>query len=149
MGQPDPERICTSIVNRSNLSLKMGVRRFTRLTKCLPQEVGKSRGCCDAVVRVLQFLPGLQIASPHARHASRIQRSHLEGAGTTGGCVISRCWPIWPRAPFTPPRPATPIAHSQVSRPPRRLMDSPMPYAPRSILANSLAGRGKLGSTIN
>ena len=32
MGRPDPERICTSIVERSNLSLRMGIRRFTRLT---------------------------------------------------------------------------------------------------------------------
>lgn len=31
-GDPDPERICTSIVGRSNLSLRMGIRRFTRLT---------------------------------------------------------------------------------------------------------------------
>jgi transposase-like protein/IS1 family transposase len=31
-GQPDPERICTSIIERSNLSLRMDIRRFTRLT---------------------------------------------------------------------------------------------------------------------
>ena len=31
-GNPDPDRICTSIIERSNLSLRMGQRRFTRLT---------------------------------------------------------------------------------------------------------------------
>ncbi len=29
---PDPERICTSIIERQNLSARMGTRRFTRLT---------------------------------------------------------------------------------------------------------------------
>ena len=31
-GNPDPTRICTSIIERSNLSLRMGQRRWRRLT---------------------------------------------------------------------------------------------------------------------
>jgi hypothetical protein len=37
-GHPDPQRICISIVERQNLSVRMGTRRFTRLTNAFSKK---------------------------------------------------------------------------------------------------------------
>jgi len=39
MGHPDPHKISTSYIERQNLSMRMGMRRFTRLTNAFSKKV--------------------------------------------------------------------------------------------------------------
>jgi len=38
IGSPDPKRICTSHIERQNLSMRMGIRRFARLTNAFSKK---------------------------------------------------------------------------------------------------------------
>jgi hypothetical protein len=83
-GQPDSERICTSIVERSNLSIRMGVRRFTRLTNAFSKKWENHAAIVMLCFAYLQFLPHPQIAARHACHGSRDQRSRVGTRGIAG-----------------------------------------------------------------
>ena len=42
-GTPDKDRICTSIVGRTNLSIRTHVRRFNRLTCCFSKKLSNHK----------------------------------------------------------------------------------------------------------
>ena len=69
MGRPDPARIRTSIVERSNLGLYEHPPLHSA-NECILEEMGEPLGCGCSVVCVLQFLSSASFAACDSGYGS-------------------------------------------------------------------------------
>jgi len=74
-GDPDPDRISTSYVERQNLTMRMGMRRFTRLTN------GFSRKVENLAQAVSLHYMHYNFARPHSALRERYPRTPAMAAG--------------------------------------------------------------------
>ena len=67
-GNPDPAYISTSYVERHNLSMRMGMRRFTRLTNAFSKKVENHAAAISLNMMWINFgRPHKSLADPYAR----------------------------------------------------------------------------------
>ena len=74
-GDPDPSRISTSYVERQNLTMRMGMRRFTRLTNAFSKKLAN-----HAAAVALHFMY-VNYARPHKALANPYPRTPAMAAG--------------------------------------------------------------------
>lgn len=76
-GRPDEERICTSHVERQNLTYAYGDAALYTADQCVQQEAvaSESRNCL--ALRLLQLLPRSFVPARDSRHGSRNRGPHL------------------------------------------------------------------------
>jgi hypothetical protein len=76
-GNPDPDKISTSYVERQNLTMRMGMRRFTRLTNGFSKKVEN-----HAAAVALHFMY-VNFVRPHKSLANPYPRTPAMAAGLT------------------------------------------------------------------
>jgi len=64
-GNPDPSYINTSFAERQNLTMRMSLRRFRRLTNAFSKKF--ENHCSGALFLLVQFLPRSQDAGRYSR----------------------------------------------------------------------------------
>ncbi len=78
-GNPDMAHVSTSYVERQNLTMRMHMRRFTRLTNGFSKKVENHPCAANAPLHVLQFRPVEREDPRHSRHGGRRHGSAVGG----------------------------------------------------------------------
>ena len=100
-GRPDPRHISTSYVERQNLNLRMGVRRFTRLTNAYSKKVENHMlhmALCLAYYNWCRIHTTLRVTPAMAAGLTE----ELRDLDWVVGLIEARTPPPGPRGPYRP-----------------------------------------------
>jgi hypothetical protein len=94
MGDPDPDHVSTSYVERSNLTMRMAMRRFTRLTNAFSKKVANHAYAVDIHLMHCNFCRPHMTSPRLTRSTTPRHPRWRQGSRTTFGAwkKSAPCW---------------------------------------------------------
>ncbi len=101
IGNPNPQRISTSHVERQNLAVRMRLHRFTRLTNAFSKKLENMKAAPALHFCLVQLLPRPFIFEGYSRDGGWNSRVRMELVESD--MIYACCWTLTSRNPSPPP----------------------------------------------